>query len=133
MSDRKRFTHLSQIEIRDIVSSFFNSGESKASIAQRLEIDHSTVHYHIKRYQKSYVEQSSVYALVKSGFRKECTHPSVKCSLCGVFQDNIRTEDRETIRELTAKLTVANRRLQAAGLYIEEESTDDPIYSIGME
>lgn len=104
---RRPFTHLSQVEIRDIVSSFYN-GEAKHSIAQRLQIDNSTVHYHIRKYERSFVEQSTVYAVVKSDFRKVCNHPSVKCSLCGKYHDTFRREEQQKICELETE----NERLR---------------------
>ncbi len=48
----RRFTHLSEIEIRDIITSAAQ-GEQKSSIAARLSIDHSTVIYHIKKHEQA--------------------------------------------------------------------------------
>src|SRR6185436_4164286 len=101
MAEHRHFTHLSQVEIRDIVSSYYE-GETKYKIAQRLGIDKQAVTYQIRKYEKSSPEVSSnVYTVIKTGFRRTCGHPSLKCFLCGTHQDNLRNEDRATILDLT--------------------------------
>lgn len=115
---KRRFCHLSQTEIRDIITSH-QSGEPKLSIARRLAIDNSTVHYHIRKFEQSYPEQGGVYALIRSNLRMECQHPSYKCLVCGKAQDAIQGEERRLIRELTARLAVANERLKRAGYVVE--------------
>lgn len=115
---RRTFTHLSQVEIRDIVSSFYG-GEAKSAIATRLAIDKSTVDYHVRKYEKTYPEQSSVYALVKVSVKKTCAHPSFKCSLCGTYKDAVHRDEKEVIRELTDALATAHARLKNAGIIME--------------
>jgi len=117
---RRQFTHLSQVEIRDIVTSYYTNGEAQNVIASRLGIDHSTVHYHIRKYNNALPEESNVYSLVKISMKRTCTHPSLKCHLCGSLQDNLLTVEKRTIADLTAKLQVANERLEKHGLlYVE--------------
>lgn len=115
---RKPFSHLSQVEIRDIVTSFYN-GETKLAIAERLNIDHSTVHYHIRKHTGSYPEQHNVYSVIKVNLRPVCSHPSLKCFLCGLAQDELRRRERQTIQELTEKLNRATALLERNGLCVE--------------
>jgi hypothetical protein len=115
---QRRNSHLSKVEIRDIVSAYCN-GEAKSAIATRLSIDHSTVIYHIRRYEKTYVEEPTVYALIKAQMRKKCAHPSKKCMLCGMAEDRLRTHDAEEIRTLSARLKRANERLARSGMDVE--------------
>lgn len=119
MSERRQFTHLSKAEIREIARAYYADKEPKASIAKRLTIDVTTVGYHLRKYEKSYPENPSIYSVVRIEHRKECTHPSVKCMLCGLAEDNIRTHEREQISTLTARLHRANERLQRHGFEVE--------------
>jgi IS30 family transposase len=116
----RQFKHLTQAQISEIIVSYNGgTGESKNAIARRLGVDHSTIHYHIEKYERSYPEQSNVYALVRIQARKVCIHPSSKCSVCGKHNDEIRREERALIADLTVKLEAAHTRLRRAGLPVE--------------
>jgi len=136
MSSR-HFSHLSQVEIREIIVAHGN-GEPKLQIAQRMGVDNSTVHYHIRKHDQAYPEQPNIYALIKTELRSACAHPSLKCALCGVSKDHIKREERNiiaklregsekfvcknqiaTINFLRKRLASAHARLEAAGLPVE--------------
>ena len=114
----RRFNHLDRVMIQNIITSY-HDGEAKAAIAKRLGIDNATVHYHINKYERTYPEQGNVYSLVKVEFKRVCTHPSLRCSLCGYHVDMIHRRELETIAALTSKLEDARSRLRQAGLSVE--------------
>jgi hypothetical protein len=114
----RSFRHLSKAEISDIVASHYG-GESQASLARRLNVDHSTIHYHLRQYERAYPEEGGVYALIKVETRKVCIHPSARCTICGEMSDMLMRGEREEIRKLTVALEEANSRLRVAGLFVE--------------
>lgn len=132
----RHFSHLSQVQIRQIISAF-NEGEPKLHIARRFGIDHSTVHYHVSKFEQAY-PQTDIYPLVAFEPQKVCIHPSLKCAVCGQHKDAMHREERKHIRDLTAqvvpvvckaqielighlrrRLAIAHQRLEAAGLPVE--------------
>lgn len=114
---RRPFSHLSKVEIRDIVASFYHGTETKLQLATRLGIDPTTVTYHIRKYEKSSLEEkTNSYSVVKREFHYVCAHPSLKCSLCGRHKDMIHAEGNTLIRQLQGRLKAANARLKYAGL-----------------
>jgi IS30 family transposase len=112
------FRHLSQSEVHDILRSF-DAGETKSQIATRYGIDHSTVIYHIRKHERRGSLSSDVYAVVAVREPKPCIHPSSKCLVCGLPQDELRRLEREQIRELTSKLQMAQERLRMNGIPVE--------------
>lgn len=114
----RQFRHLSRAEISEIIVSH-NAGETQASLAQRFGVDHSTIHYHLNKYQKAYPEQGGIYAVIKVNVRKTCVHPSSRCTLCGKMRDELSRVERETIRQLRANLKDAMMRLRLAGEDVE--------------
>lgn len=114
----RHFRHLSRAEITDIVVSH-NSGETQASLARRFGVDHSTIIYHVRKYEGSYLEDGSIYAVVKANVRSVCVHPSSRCTLCGEMRDELLRTERDQIRRLEAQLSDANSRLRIAGLNVE--------------
>ena len=114
----RTFRHLTSDEISDIILSF-NEGESKASLARRFNIDHSTIHYHLKKYERSYPEQGGIYAFLKVRVKKVCTHPSSRCTLCGEMWDQIMRAERDENARLTRELKKAQELLGTAGMLVE--------------
>lgn len=102
---RRRFSHLSKVEIRNIVVSHFQYNETKQEIANRLSVDFSTVAYHIRQFETCQLEsESDAYAQVKRDLHPHCDHPSFKCSLCGRHKDNLKEENRLVIQSLRKKI-----------------------------
>jgi len=112
----RHFRHLTKDEITDIIVSFTGGRESKADLARRYEVDHSTIIYHLDKYQAAYPEQGGIYAYMKIKARRECIHPSGRCTLCGEMWDKLERQERATIRRLTKELASATDRLAAAGI-----------------
>lgn len=102
---RKEFRHLDKNEIKDIIV-MHQQGVPKLQIAKKYKIDNSTVHYHVNKYMEVVGENEdpSFYAVIKSSFRYECKHPSLKCTVCGKANDNIHSEQSVTIRTLREEL-----------------------------
>jgi transposase-like protein len=111
----RHFRHLSGTEITEIVVAF-NDGESQASLARRFGVDHSTINYHVAKYQEAYPEQGGIYAYLKVRTRRDCIHPSGRCTTCGEMWDMLARKERDQIAGLTKQLTEARRLLAAAGL-----------------
>lgn len=101
----KHFKHLSSTSIREIID-LHVKGEPKLQIAKRMGVDNATVHYHIRKFKESIgdPEEGDVYTLVKIQVKAECIHPSLKCSCCGKFVDQIRREDRMKILNLEQQI-----------------------------
>lgn len=114
----RSFRHLSQSEISEIVT-LHGDGVPKPVLAEQFGVDRSTITYHLTKFQRSYPEDGSVYAVIKSQVRKKCAHPSGRCTFCGEMWDELRRVEREQIRALTARLEDAHSRLRIAGLAVE--------------
>ncbi len=114
----RHFRHLNREEISELISAF-HAGETQTSIAARFQVDRSTVHYHVEKFEQAYPEQESVYAIIKAKVRKVCLHPSTRCSLCGEMADTLFRAERFEIERLTKALAEANRKLCRAGLAVE--------------
>lgn len=110
--------HLGQREISEIIVSY-HGGESQAAIARRFNIDHSTVHYHLRKYEESYPEQGGVYAFIKTDIKQVCLHPSKRCTCCGEMWDELNRKEKDEIRSLTERLKRANSKLVVAGFAVE--------------
>lgn len=115
---RRSFSRLDRDTIDKIVLAYYE-GKSQLAISKEFGIHHTTVAYHVKEYDKYHYDKTTVYAVIKSHHKRTCEHPSLKCFLCGMHLDNLRTEQRDTIFRLEQKLKQANERLEAAGLYVE--------------
>ena len=78
----------------------------KLRIAERFGIDNSTVHYHINKYERTVgdLESADFYSIVKVGIRAECNHPSLKCSCCGKYEDNLKSEQNQKIMKLEEQI-----------------------------
>lgn len=114
----RNFRHLSQSEISEIVT-LHGDGVPKTTLAEQYGVDRSTITYHVTRFQRSYPEDGSVYAIIKAKARKNCAHPSGRCTFCGEMWDELRRAERTQIRELSARLDDALSRLRIAGLAVE--------------
>lgn len=114
----RQFHHLTSGQISEIILSF-HQGVSKAELARQFSVDHSTIHYHIAKYEQSYPEQGGIYAFIKVRVKKVCTHPSSRCTLCSEMWDQIRSAEREEIGILKRDLAKAKEQLRAAGYDVE--------------
>lgn len=105
----RQFKHLTSAAIRSIYVGYLG-GEPKLTIANRLGIDNSTVHYHINKIK--HLPEVQVVALI----RPECGtcsegHTSFKCLVCGKGHDNIKNEEFQLIRSLRARVSLLERQL----------------------
>lgn len=94
---------LSQEKIFEIIIAH-DKGMSRSANAKKHECDPSTVKYHVEKFEGTYGTTTAVYALVQPKQERQCQHPSLKCSLCGVSQDNIRRRELEEINRLRSLL-----------------------------
>jgi len=114
----RTFRHLTRSEIADIVHSH-SAGEKQADLARRFSVDHSTINYHVAKYERAYPEEGGVYSLIKVEKRKVCIHPSGRCTICGEMWDELRRVEREAVRTLTQRLDRANASLRVSGFPVE--------------
>lgn len=114
----RSFRHLKPAEISEIISAH-HAGVSQAELARRFSVDHSTIHYHLEKFERSYPEEGGVYAVLKAKVRKVCAHPSGRCNFCGEMWDGLMRQERTQIATLTRKLADAQSRLRIAGLPVE--------------
>lgn len=112
----RHFRHLTKDEITDIIVSYTSGKDNKASLARRFNVDHSTIIYHLDKYETAYPEQGGIYAYMKVRVRRECLHPSGRCTICGEMWDKLERQERAKIRTLTKQLAAATGRLEAAGI-----------------
>lgn len=112
----RTFRHLTKDEITDIIVSFTGGKETKADLARRYAVDHSTIIYHLDKYKTAYPEQGGIYAFIKVKVRRECLHPSGRCTICGEMWDKLERLERSIIRKLKKDLVAATDRLAAAGI-----------------
>lgn len=108
---------LSQEQVREMIVAAAQ-GVPRTKIAQQYSVDNSTVRYHIERFESKYGSTTAIYSLIPPK-SKACTHPSLKCLLCGKAQDAIRRRELETIKELTIKLEQAQAILARYGYELE--------------
>lgn len=112
----RSFRHLTKAEITDIIVAHTNGRQSQAQLARIYGVDHSTISYHLKRFKGAYPEQGGIYAYMKVKVRRDCIHPSGRCTLCGEMWDKLERQERSTIRRLTKQLASASAALTAAGI-----------------
>lgn len=98
---------LSKENIREIIAEH-QKGVPTAHIAEQFHVDRSTISYHIEKLESAFVLDGNVYSLIKAETQHQCIHPSMKCSVCGVFHDTILREERQLISDLRVKLRVLN-------------------------
>lgn len=114
----RRSPRLSEAEIRDIIMSNAK-GESKLSIANRLGVDRGAVIFHIRKHEHAYDEDGTIYALFRAKMRETCNHPSLRCSVCGRMQDNVKREDMLEIARLKTVIEKQQLLLSQHGLVVE--------------
>ena len=117
----RQFKHLSNTTIRSIYVGYLG-GEPKLAIARRLEIDNSTVHYHINKIK--HLPPQQVVALIKP----ECGtcgqgHTAFKCLVCGKAHDNIKNEEFQLVRRYRTEIAELRQRLS---LYEDIDTIDRP-------
>ena len=105
MQQRRSFKHLNSDQIKGIIELHVQQ-VPKLKIAERYGIDNSTVHYHINKYERTIgdIESADFYSIVKVGIRAECNHPSLKCSCCGKYEDNLKSEQSQKIIKLEEQI-----------------------------
>lgn len=101
MPEPRRFRHLKKAEIAQIIALHIQQVPNR-DIAIQIACDISTVRYHITRHENGH------RPLITTPSPNVCTHPSLKCLLCGRALDYLRRQEREQIRHLTEKLAKAN-------------------------
>lgn len=108
---------LSKETIREILIAN-SQGEAKSAIAARYNVDVSTVRYHVENFERTYGASANVYAIVRP-IQRACSHPSLKCLICGMAHDNIHRRELEKIESLTIKLKGATELLRRYGHEVE--------------
>ena len=93
---------LSKYQIREILIKN-HQGVPRSQIAAQFNCDQSTVRYHIEQFERTYGSSAAVYSVIRP-VQQICSHPSMKCSLCGKAQDAIRRREMDEITRLRAKL-----------------------------
>lgn len=107
---------LTKQEIEDLIKAHLNNIPN-GQIAIQFTIDASTVRYHIARFKRGKWVSGEDYPLPS---KTACIHPSLKCLVCGIAQNQIRRRELDTIRQLQAKLARANAILVAHDLITVE-------------
>jgi hypothetical protein len=102
----RSFRHLTSKEIREIHVGFL-AGEPKLVIARRLQIDNSTVHYHINKVKD--LPRSHLVSLVAPKCSKG--HTAFKCLVCGKSFDNIKSEEFQEIKRLRDRVRYLESQL----------------------
>jgi hypothetical protein len=95
----RRFQQLNDTQIRDIYAGFL-SGTPKLAIAKRLNIDNSTVHYHINKVKDYPTERIVALIAPKCGRG----HTFFKCGVCGKSFDNIKHDEFQAIARLSQRV-----------------------------
>ena len=108
---------LSPETIREILVAHSNHVPT-ARIAEANNVDPSTVRYHVEAFENVYGSSAAVYALVRP-VQRVCAHPSLKCLVCGVAQDNIHRHELEEITRLKIRLDQARDLLAGYGFDLE--------------
>jgi DNA-binding transcriptional ArsR family regulator len=93
-------------------------GETPGTIAKRFGVDPSTVRHHIEVFENTYGSVDHVYTVIRS-VQRICTHPSLKCLVCGQAHDHIHRRELEDIALLTTKLDIAREVLKRYGYELE--------------
>lgn len=116
----RKFSHLTKHQIREIHVGYL-SGVPKLAIARDLQIDNSTVHYHINKIKHMPPQQVVALVLPTCG-KCAAGHTSLKCLVCGTASDNIKSEEFQTIKRQREEIT----RLKAQLLIYEKNHPSSP-------
>jgi hypothetical protein len=117
----RTFRHLTKAEIKEIIVAYHTEKPqpTKADLGRRFNVDHSTINYHLARYERTYPEDGGVYALINVDIRKTCVHPSSRCTFCHQMRDEIERSERAQIAKLTAELERARSWMRIHGIPVE--------------
>ena len=117
----RHFKQLTNEKLREIYVGFL-SAEPKLRIAKRLQIDNSTVHYHINKVKD--LPRSNVIALIAP----QCAsgHTSFKCLVCGKGHDNIKNDEFQEIIRLRKRVAQLEEQLNPH----HEQASSSNIYSV---
>lgn len=112
---------------------------SMTELARRFDVHHTTVSYHIHKHG---AEHGSVGSLVDFDTydselallrykQSQCAHPSTKCSLCGKWHDEIRSEQAQMITCLNERVDYLEKKLTDANIHFEQKTPlDNPLYTV---
>lgn len=118
---------LSPTSIRSIYVGYF-SGEPKIAIARRLDINHATVHYHLKKIE--HLDETKVYALLAPPCGEG--HTSFKCVVCGRAHDNIMSEEFQEIRRLRSQIAALKHQLSLYEPISQGDDRPNPISTVRL-
>lgn len=116
----RNFRHLTRTEIRQIHTGYL-SGVPKLQIARELQIDNSTVHYHLNKI-KHLPEREIVALFITPCSKCAAGHTSLKCLVCGTASDTMKLEEFQTIRRLRSEVADLKERLAS----YEKGNTSSP-------
>lgn len=91
-----------------------SDGEARSAIAERFSVDPATVRYHVEQFENVYGSTSAVYSIIRP-VQRACTHPSMKCLICGKAHDAIHRRELEEIRHLKRAFAEASSTLVQLG------------------
>lgn len=109
---------LSKTQIQEILIAH-SQGEAKSAIAARFNVDVSTVRYHVEIFQRTYGAPENIYAIIRP-VQKACTHPSLKCLVCGLAHDNLHRRETEAICKLSSEVDRLKAILRRYGHHSED-------------
>ena len=121
----RKFSHISEENIRNIIKSVVLLKEPKTQVAVRLGIHHSTVIYHTRKYER--LPRSRVIALI-TPVCELCACTSLKCQQCGKYADNIMSNEYQEIyrlREEVRELKISLKRFQENSIV-----STDPVFPV---
>lgn len=100
----RNFNQLEPERIQEILVLFFKEKKNPSEISLLMNVDRSTVYYHVKKCNK--------YALIQNSKKTEhrCHHTALKCLLCGRAHDYIKREELEIIDTLKKRIAELERR-----------------------
>lgn len=105
----RQFRHLSSEQRRSIIVGYL-ANEPKLAIARRLNIDNSTVHYHINKIK--HYSEPEIYQLIRPQCGPcETGHLSFKCLVCGTAHDNVKNEEFQELGRLRLEVKRLKARL----------------------
>lgn len=120
---------LSNIVIREIYIGYL-SNEPKLAIARRLDIDRTTVYNHLRRI--AHLSEERVVSLISSMVPHQCAngHTSMKCLVCGISSDNIRSEQFQEIIRLRRRVAELETQLKTRDEVHSRQHSSNPIVTV---
>lgn len=103
-----------------------SQGQTQTSLAVEYHVDRSTISYHVKKAAGSFPEEPSFYAELRAKIQPVCSHPSMRCSVCGEMHDNAVGPTQDRIRKLEAQIAQYESILRVNGLMPQPQSEPFP-------